>query len=75
MGTQQVAQLVTPHRLAKELQESNTPTGVERDLKNRSEVEKKRIQELQTMRAQYRRGSHWHAKASQWQETSNPSWA
>ena len=46
MGIQQVAQLVMPHRLAKELQASNTPTGVETDLKSASEVKKKkRIQE------------------------------
>ena len=51
MGTQQVAQLVTPQRFAKELQTSNTSTGVEIDLKNRSAV-KKRIQELQDMRAE-----------------------
>ena len=30
MGTQQVAQLVTPHRLAKELQAPNTPTDVKK---------------------------------------------
>ena len=45
--TLQVAQLVMPHRLAKELfQASSTPTGVETDLKSASEVKKKkRIQE------------------------------
>ena len=34
MGTQQVAQLAMPHRLVKELQASDAPTGVETDSKN-----------------------------------------
>jgi len=45
LGILQVAQLVMPHRLARDLQASITPTGVETDLKRASEEKKKRTQE------------------------------
>ena len=45
------------HRLAKDLQASITPTGVETDLKSASEEEKKRIHEWQDMKAELERQS------------------
>ena len=46
-----------PHRLARDLQASITPTGVETDLKRASEEKKKRTQELQDMKAELERQS------------------